>query len=91
MLAKERQKKIEKMLAEHGAVLVSELVSRFGVSIETVRRDLLTMEAEEKCVRDENIITAAGAGVAMEFGLKIIETLLDKESADKIKNAIIAS
>ena len=46
---------------------------------------------EEKCVRDENIITAAGAGVAMEFGLKIIETLLDKESADKIKNAIIAS
>ncbi|MBP3592005.1 MAG: DeoR/GlpR transcriptional regulator [Clostridia bacterium] len=51
MLAKERQKKIEKMLAEHGAVLVSELVSRFGVSIETVRRDLLTMEAEEKCVR----------------------------------------
>ncbi len=51
MLAKERQKKIEKMLSENGAVLVSELVSRFAVSIETVRRDLLAMEAEGKCVR----------------------------------------
>ena len=51
MLAKERQKKIEKALAESGAVLVSELVDRFGVSIETVRRDLLTMEAEGKLVR----------------------------------------
>ena len=51
MLAKERQKKIEHLLSENGAVLVSELTSRFGVSIETVRRDLLCMEAEEKLVR----------------------------------------
>ncbi len=45
---------------------------------------------DEKCVKDGNIITAAGAGVAMEFGLKIIETLCGKETAKKIKNAIIA-
>ncbi len=45
---------------------------------------------DEKCVRDGNIITAAGAGVAMDFGLKIIETLCGKETAEKIKNAIIA-
>ncbi len=51
MLANERHKKIEKMLSENGAVLVSELVSRFAVSIETVRRDLLFMEAEGKCTR----------------------------------------
>ena len=51
MLAKERQKKIEKLLAENGAVLASELTARFGVSIETVRRDLLYMESEEKLVR----------------------------------------
>lgn len=51
MLANERHKKIEKLLSENGAVLVSELVSRFGVSIETVRRDLLSMEAEGKCAR----------------------------------------
>lgn len=51
MLAKERQKKIDQMLAEHGAVLVSELTERFGVSIETVRRDLLAMELEDRLVR----------------------------------------
>jgi 4-methyl-5(b-hydroxyethyl)-thiazole monophosphate biosynthesis len=47
-------------------------------------------ETDAKCVRDGNIITAAGAGVAMEFGLKIVETLCGKDMAEKIKNAIIA-
>ena len=47
-------------------------------------------ETDEKCVRDGNIITAAGAGVAMEFGLKIVEAFCGKETADRIKNAIIA-
>ena len=47
-------------------------------------------ETDGKCVRDGNIITAAGAGVAMEFGLKIVEALSGKETADRIKNAIIA-
>ncbi len=51
MLAKERQKKIDQMLTEHGAVLVGELTERFGVSIETVRRDLLAMEKEGRLVR----------------------------------------
>ena len=51
MFAKERQKKIAQMLAEHGAVLVSELTERFDVSLETVRRDLLAMEQEERLVR----------------------------------------
>ena len=31
MLAKDRQKKIEKLLESHGAVLVSELMERFNV------------------------------------------------------------
>ena len=48
------------------------------------------IETEEKCVKDGNIITAAGAGVAMAFGLKIIETLCGIETAEKVKNAIIA-
>ena len=47
-------------------------------------------ETDGKCVRDGNIITAAGAGVAMEFGLKIVEAISGKETADRIKNAIIA-
>ena len=44
MFAKERQEMIRQCLNSRGAVTTSELVDRFGVSIETVRRDLLQME-----------------------------------------------
>ena len=39
-------------------------------------------------VQDGNIITAKGAGVATEFGLKIVEYLTDKAIADEIKGKI---
>lgn len=39
-------------------------------------------------VLDENIITAKGAGVATEFGLKIVEVLKGADVADKIGKAI---
>lgn len=38
--------------------------------------------------QDGKIITARGAGVAIEFGLKLAEVLSDKAAADKIKEAI---
>ena len=44
MLAKKRQDKICALLAENGAVRTATLVELFGVSLETVRRDLLQME-----------------------------------------------
>jgi len=44
LLAKERQNQILKMLQKEGAVTAAGLVERFEVSMETVRRDLLTME-----------------------------------------------
>lgn len=44
MLANERQYRIQEILRRHGAVSTSDLVENFGVSIETIRRDLLTME-----------------------------------------------
>lgn len=44
MLAKERQDKINAILKKNGAVMTSDLVERFQVSVETVRRDLLLME-----------------------------------------------
>lgn len=44
--------------------------------------------SEEYVVLDGNIITAKGAGVATEFGLKIVSVLKDAELADKIGKAI---
>lgn len=41
------------------------------------------------CV-DGNIITAAGMGVALEFGLKLVELLTDKALSDKIYNSVQA-
>ncbi|MBP3918970.1 MAG: DeoR/GlpR transcriptional regulator [Clostridia bacterium] len=47
MLAEERQKRIYEILQENNAVSTSALVKNFGVSIETVRRDLLDMEQKQ--------------------------------------------
>ena len=44
--------------------------------------------SEDYVVLDGNIITAKGAGVATEFGLKIVSVLKDNETADKIGKAI---
>ena len=44
LLARERQDKIYSMICMNGAVSTSDLVRLFGVSIETIRRDLLEME-----------------------------------------------
>ena len=38
--------------------------------------------------KDGNIITARGAGVAVQFGLKLVETMCSKELADKINDSI---
>ncbi len=40
-------------------------------------------------VTDGNITTARGMGVATEFGLELVRTMLSKEAADKISKAII--
>lgn len=41
-------------------------------------------------VRDGNVITGRGMGVAVEFGLKLVETLRGKEKAEAIREAICA-
>lgn len=46
MFAKERQYQIVELLRANGAVTVSDLIERFDVSIETVRRDLLQLEKQ---------------------------------------------
>ncbi len=44
LLAKERQDIIKKLLEQKGAVKTAKLVEMFNVSVETVRRDFLSME-----------------------------------------------
>lgn len=51
MLAKERENQIVSMIQESGAVTTSKLVSFFGVSIETIRKDLLSLENQGKLAR----------------------------------------
>jgi len=46
--------------------------------------------SEEKVVRDGNIITGKGMGVSQQFGLKLIETLKNADTANKIKESIMA-
>ena len=46
--------------------------------------------SDKKVVRDGKFITAAGMGVALEFGLCIVEALSGKEKADAIAAQILA-
>ena len=41
-----------------------------------------------RVVRDENFITAVGAGASIEFGLELVTALKGKETAEKIKFGI---
>ena len=43
---------------------------------------------KERVCRDGNIITAVGAGAAMEFGLALTEVLAGEDAAQKIKDSM---
>lgn len=51
MFANERQNQIFEMVQNKGAISTGSLVEEFGVSIETIRRDLLAMEQKGKLTR----------------------------------------
>ena len=44
----------------------------------------------ETVVRDGNIITAKGMGVALEFGLELVRALKDNETAEQIRRSVFA-
>ena len=46
--------------------------------------------SSEKVVRDGKIITAAGMGVALEFGAELVSVLYGAETANKIMKSVIA-
>lgn len=48
------------------------------------------MLVKEKVVRDGNIITAAGMGVALEFGLALVEAVRDATTAAELRRSVQA-
>lgn len=46
--------------------------------------------AKERVVRDGRVITAAGMGVALEFGLALVAALKGQETADDLRRAVLA-
>ena len=46
--------------------------------------------SKKRVVRDGNIITAAGMGVALEFGLELVAALKGRDVAEKLRHGIIA-
>ena len=46
--------------------------------------------ASERVVRDRKIITAAGMGVALEFGLALAAALKGQDAADALRRAVLA-
>lgn len=46
--------------------------------------------SNHRVVRDGKILTAAGMGVAVEFGLAIVEELLGRQKAEELRRAVLA-
>ncbi len=46
--------------------------------------------SSNKVVKDGNIVTAAGMGVALEFGFSLVSMLYGKEKADVLRRGVIA-
>jgi len=66
MFAKERQERIARMIEKNGAVTTGKLVEEFGVSVETIRRDLLEMERAHLLHRVHGGAIAMGAMKKMD-------------------------
>ena len=49
-----------------------------------------TVPEGETVVRDGNVITAKGMGVAFDFGLELVRVLKDEETAENIKKSVFA-
>ena len=78
MFAKERQDIIYEMVLESNAVTVSNLVEKFKVSVETIRRDLLEME-------HQGLLTRVHGGAVAKSGMKSFSDLpnRNKEHSDQ--------
>lgn len=85
MFLEERQEKILEILAENGKVLVKELAEKFGVTEDSIRKDLGTLEQDGKLKR------TYGGAVAIREKLHVAEAnkrrTLDVEAKRKVAAA----
>ena len=67
------------------------LVGKSAICFPGFEKELAGAEiSHNRVVRDGNVITAAGMGVAMEFGLEILKVLRGPETAARVRRAILA-
>ena len=85
--ARERQDQIARIIERDGRVRVSDLVSAFGVSAVTIRRDLLMLENERRAVRTHGGAIAVDRG-RPEVAFDIRERL---QAAEKERIGTIAA
>ncbi len=52
--------------------------------------DPSTIFSEDRVVVDGNIITSRGPGTALEFSYQLVETLVDKATADQLREGMLA-
>ncbi|MBQ8577601.1 MAG: DeoR/GlpR transcriptional regulator [Clostridia bacterium] len=84
MLAQERQNRILEILREKDAVSTAALTELFGVSVETVRRDLLDMERENRLRR------VHGGAVRVESEMKGFTHLSQRSQENTEKKTALA-
>ena len=49
-----------------------------------------TVDSDSRVVRDGNVITAKGMGVAFDFGLELVRVLKDDATAESIRQSVFA-
>jgi 4-methyl-5(b-hydroxyethyl)-thiazole monophosphate biosynthesis len=55
-----------------------------------VAHELPHLLADQRVVRDGNILTSRGAGTALDFGLALVACLVGQDQADKVAHSICA-
>jgi len=90
MFATERQAKIYEMICKNDAVSTSKLVEKFGVSIETIRRDLLEMEKNKLLKRVHGgAIKIGDMKPFIELQQRHLSTEAEKSTLSKIAIAML--
>lgn len=73
MLMEERREKILEELVSTGSVIVSDLAEKFGVSSETIRKDLAYLEGEGYLIKSHGGATLKQSAIELSFGVRANE------------------